>query len=109
MASVKTQSAAIGISATGEIIPAVAGKRILVFAYVITNSVATAQSIQFTSGGTALSGVTGVPSTIGGGLAISSGGDVLALLVGTAHGNLAITLGNATAVGGHIAFQYTPC
>lgn len=109
MASVKSQSTAISISATGEIIPAVTGKRIVVFSYVVTNTVATAQSVQFTSGGTAISGVTGLPSSIGGGLAISSGSAELGLLIGAAHGNLAITLGASTAVGGHIAFQYVPC
>lgn len=103
-----TQHAAIATATLGDntIAAAVAGKRIVLVGYVITNSVATAQSIQWKSGAaTDLSGVIGLSSAIGGGISVH-GTEQNPVLVGARGDALVLELTAATAVAGHVAFKY---
>jgi len=99
------ESAKIALSADGELVPAVAGKRIVVFGYVLVNNVATAQSASFQSAATDLTGVMGLPSSIGGGISAHAAKD--RCLFKTAEGEaLNLNLTAATAVAGHLYYAY---
>ena|SRR5829696_2087741 len=105
--AVSTQSVSIGTAAGGDVTlaPAVADKRVIVTGFTIVNSVATAQGIQFKSGTTALTGVMGLPSSIGGALSPSSSAP--AALFATAKGAaLVLTITAATAIAGWCSFRY---
>lgn len=102
-----TQSVKIGTSSSSpvELVAAKTGKRIVVVNYVLTNSVATAQSFFFASGTTALTGTIGLPSSIGGGISASAA-EPHALLYTNEGEALNIDLTAATAVAGHLAYRY---
>jgi hypothetical protein len=102
------QSAAIGIAATGDVVPAVAGKRIQVLGFFIANSVATAQAITFKSGaaGAGLTGAMALPSSIGGGTPIYSGDHAMPLFFTDIGAALNLNLSAATAVAGWVTFRY---
>lgn len=92
--------------ATQTVVPAVAGKRVVVTAWFVVNGVATAQSIQFKSGSNNLTGVMQLPLAVGGVLndsAPSETADVFFTDLGVA---LTMTMTAATQVGGYISFRY---
>lgn len=105
---VQAQTAAIDFNtaATQTLVPAVAGKRIAVFAYVLVNGVATAQTIQFKSNTTNLGGVIALPSSVGGGVVASTGDHNLAWFVAGDSVALTMVMSAATQVGGHLVYQY---
>lgn len=105
---VQTQTASIDFNtaATQTLIPAVTGKRIAVFAYVLVNGVATAQTVQFKSNTTNLGGVIALPSSVGGGLVASTGDPRIAWFVTGDGVALTMVMSAATQVGGHIVYQY---
>ena len=98
-----TRFASLGIAATGDVIAAVPGKRIVVIGYALTNTVATAQSVRFRSTTTGVTGVIGIPSSIGGGIVWDGGPDCPAFATGPGE-PLNIELGAATAIAGHITY-----
>lgn len=94
----------IALAATGDIIPAVPTKRIVVIGYALVNNVATAQTIIFRSGTTDITGTLAFPSAIGGGLSYAGGPDCPAF--STAVGQpLNGLLAAATSIGGHITYM----
>ena len=96
----------VSAATTTAVAAAVAGKRIEVLGYTFINGVATAQSVVFKSGTTAISGVMQLPQSIGGGL-VNNGGERTTCLFRTAVGSaLNVTQSAATQVGGHISFRY---
>lgn len=104
---VANQTASIDINtiAANVIVTGVAGKRICVFNYTLVNGVATAQSVQWKSGSTNLSGVIQLPLSVGGGLSPVSGSEDLALFMTAPGVDLTCTLTAATQVGGHISYK----
>jgi hypothetical protein len=103
----RTQFAAISTSSSGDntIVAAVTGQKIKVLNYVVTNSVATAQAVTWKSGAsTSLSGAMGLPSSIGGGIAMAGTGGEVPSLATAAGQALVLNLSAATAVAGHIAY-----
>jgi hypothetical protein len=102
-----TQHFSISTSSSGDltVAAAVQDKRIVVLSYVVINSVATAQNVTWKSGSTALSGAIGLPSSIGGGIAIASQ-DPCPVLATAKSQALILTVGAATAIAGHVSFRY---
>jgi hypothetical protein len=99
------QSAVISLSADGELVPAVAGKRIVVLGYVIVNNVATAQTVSFQSASTDITGIMGLPSSIGGGISAHAAHG--RCLFKTNKGEaLNLNVSAATAVAGHVYYMY---
>lgn len=98
-----TRFASLGIAATGDVIAAIPGKRIIVIGYVVTNTVATAQSVQFRTTTTGVTGVIGIPSSIGGGISYQGGPECPAFMTGF-NEPLNISLGASTAIAGHITY-----
>lgn len=93
-------TAAFSISATGQIVAAVTGKRIKVFAYSLNSSLATL-SVAFNSGGTAMTGAQ--TYLVGGGPFIAV--DPPAFLFGTAAGsNLGLTITGIGTVNGFVSY-----
>lgn len=93
-------------AATQAVIPAVAGKRILVFGVWLVNGVATAQTVQFKSGANNLTGVMSLPSAVGGTLPLSSGSDDVAVFFTDVGAALSMVQSAGTQVGGVVAFKY---
>lgn len=98
-----TLFASLGIAATGDVIAAVPGKRIIVIGYVVTNTVATGQTIQFRTTTTGVTGVIAIPSAIGGGISYQGGPDCPAFQTGF-NEPLNIALAASTAIAGHITY-----
>lgn len=98
-----TRFASLGISATGDVVAAIPNKRIIVTGYVITNTVATAQSVQWRTTTTGVTGVIALPSAIGGGISYQGGPDCPAFQTGF-NEPLNIALGASTAIAGHITY-----
>lgn len=92
--------------ATQTVVAAVPGKRIVVFGYALFNGVATAQSVQFKSGTTNLTGVQQMPLSVGGGLVDNSASERIALFVTNPGDALGMAMTAATQVGGRLAYQY---
>jgi hypothetical protein len=105
---IQNQVAPIDFStaATQTVIPAVAGKRVIVYAYSLFNGVATGQSVQFKSGSNLLSGVMQLPAAVGGPIAASTGDQSIGLLMTDVSAGLTMTMSAATQVGGHISYKY---
>jgi hypothetical protein len=105
---VQNQTASIDFNtaATQTVIPAVAGKRIVVYGYVLFNGVATAQSVQFKSGSTLLAGVQQLPLSVGGGAVVYTGDQSISLFMTNIGDALSLTMTAATQVGGHISYKY---
>lgn len=97
----------LGITATGDVIAAVPGKRIVVIGYLVTNTVATGQTITFRTTTTAISGVIAIPSSIGGGISWQGGPECAAFQTGF-NEPLNIALAAGTAIAGHITYITAP-
>jgi hypothetical protein len=108
VAMVQNQTASIDFNtaATQTVVPAVAGKRIVVYGYALFNGVATAQSVQFKSGSTLLAGVQQLPLSVGGGAVVFSGDQTISLFTTNPGDALSLTMTAATQVGGHISYKY---
>lgn len=107
---IQNQSAAVDFNtaATQSVVAGVAGKRIVVYGLFLVNGVATAQTVQFKTGSSTLTGVLALPSAVGGGLVASSGHPQLGLFT-TANGDaLSMVMSAATQVGGSVLFKYVP-
>lgn len=96
--------ASLGIAATGDVVAAIPNAKIVVIGYALTNTVATAQSVQFRTTTTGVSGVIGLPSSIGGGMLWDGGPECPAFATGFGE-PLNIALGASTAIGGHITYM----
>lgn len=96
----------VNTATTTAVVPAVAGKKIVVYAYAFVNGVATANSVQFKSGSTAVSGVLQLPLAVGGGIVASSGSDTISLFTTVESAALNVTTTAATQVGGHVSYKY---
>lgn len=106
---IQNQSAVVDVSAIANttVVTGIPGKRIIVFGYVLINGVATAQSIVFKSGTTALSGVKQLPLSVGGGIVAAPGDASLCYFLTAPGDNLVLTTTAATQVGGHVAYKYS--
>jgi hypothetical protein len=105
---VQNQTASIDFNtaATQTVVPAVAGKRIVVYGYALFNGVATAQSVQFKSGSTLLAGVQQLPLSVGGGSVVFTGDQSISLFTTNPGDALSLTMTAATQVGGHVSYKY---
>lgn len=93
--------------ATQTLVPAVAGKRIVVFGYTLVNGVATGQAVQFKSGTNNLTGAMQLVNAVGGITAVDSGSDTVAVFFTDVGAALSMSMSAATQVGGHVAFKYS--
>lgn len=93
--------------ATQTVIPAVAGKRVVVYGFNLVNGVATAQAVQFKSGSNNLSGVMQMPNSVGGQLGDRSADAQIALFFTDVGAALTMTMSAATQVGGYVSFKYS--
>lgn len=107
--AVQNTSAAVDFNtiATQTLVTGVAGKRIVVYGYLIDNGVATAQSIQFKSGSNNLTGVMQLPQQIGGVINDASGSDSTALFVTDVGATLGLAMTAATQVGGYVSYKFS--
>lgn len=105
---VQNQTAAIDFStaATQAVVPAVAGKRIVVYGFTLFNGVATGQSVQFKSGASNLGGVIQMPLSVGGPVSAYSGDQSISLFTTSIGDALSMVMSAATQVGGFISYKY---
>jgi hypothetical protein len=107
---ISNQSAAVDVNSSGaNTIVAAPGRntqRIAVLGYVLANGAGSAQSAQFKSGSTNLSGAMSLPSTVGGSLAAQAGAETVGLFVTNPGDALTLTLTAATQVAGHVSYRY---
>ena len=102
------QNAVVDTAASGNVtvVAGVTGKRIAVYGYTIVNGATTAQTVQFKSGTTVLSGAMSL-SQAAGPLVVQAGPSSGPLFVTVATGDaLIITTSAATQVSGHVGYQY---
>lgn len=105
---IQNQSAAVDFNtaAAQTVVTGVAGKRIVVYGYLLTNGVATAQSVQWRSGSTNLTGVMQMPLSIGATLSVQTGHDHVGVFQTNPGDNLVLNMTAATQVGGFVDFKY---
>lgn len=99
--------AAITTASSGDqtIIAAVTGKAIVVLNYVLNNSAATAQTVTWKSGSTAISGaITSPASSLQSSYSVGVSGGPYPVLATNAGEALVLTLSASTQVSGHLAY-----
>lgn len=103
----KNEFAAIDFStaATQTLVAARPGKRIAVIGYLVDNGVVTAQSVQFRSGATNLTGVMQLPNSVGGVINDNAGASDFVLFYTDIGAALTMVQSAATQVGGYVDFQ----
>ena len=81
-------------------------QRIVVLGYSLFNQVASAQTVQFKSGSTAITAAMALPSAIGGGHVVQSGSNTTGVFYARPGEALNLTLSAGTAVTGLIQYRY---
>ena len=106
---ISNQFASVSVNTASDNTVVAAGRenqRIVVLGYSLFNQVASAQTVQFKSGSTAVTAAMALPSSIGGGHVVQSGGETTGLFYAKPGEALNLTLTAATAVTGHIQYRY---